>query len=118
MFTDDYSSYRVTYGLPNKTLAAVYDCFVKYIAFAERQTGQRLKHFSLDGGGEFINHLLSPHLEELGIITRVTAPHTAEQNGVSERYNHTINSPVYDDAVGSSHSVLVSCRSICSDSRE
>ena len=43
MFTDDYSSYRVTYGLPNKTSSAVYECFLKYIAFAERQTSQRLK---------------------------------------------------------------------------
>lgn len=91
MFTDDYSSYRVTYGIPDKTSQTVYECFVKYIAFAERQTGRRLKMFSLDGGGEFINHLLTPHLEELGIITRVTAPHTAEQNGVSERANRTIN---------------------------
>lgn len=91
MFTDDYSSYRVTYGLTDKTSRTVFDCFVKHIAFAERQTGRRLKRFSLDGGGEFINNLLSPHLEELGIITRVTAPYTAEQNGVSERSNLTIN---------------------------
>lgn len=63
MFTDDYSSFRVTYGLPDKTAKTVFNCFVKYIAFAERQTGRRLKRFSLDGGGEFINHLLSPHLE-------------------------------------------------------
>lgn len=64
---------------------------MKYIAYAERQTGHWLKRFSLDGGGEFINQLLSPRLEELGIITRVTAPYTAEQNGVSERSNRTIN---------------------------
>lgn len=91
MFTDDYSSYRVTYGLPDKTSKTVYESFIKYIAFAERQTGKRLKMFSLDGGGEFINNLLTPHLEGLGIITRVTAPYTAEQNGVSERANRTIN---------------------------
>lgn len=91
MFTDDYSSYRFTYGLPDKTSETVYDFFVKFIAFAERQTGKRVKMFSLDGGGEFINHRLSPHLENLGIITRVTAPYTAEQNGVSEKANRTIN---------------------------
>lgn len=91
MFTDDYSSFRTTYGIPDKSAETVYECFMKYMAYAERQTGQRLKRFTLDGGGEFINLLLSPRLEELGIITRVTAPYTAEQNGVSERGNRTIN---------------------------
>lgn len=91
MFTDDYSSYRVTYGLPDKTSETVFNCFVKFIAYSERQTGKKVKMFSLDGGGEFINSLLTPYLEELGIVKRVTAPYTAEQNGVSERANRTIN---------------------------
>lgn len=49
MFTDDFSSYIVTYGLPDKTAKTVYETFVKYISFSERQTGRSLKRFSLDG---------------------------------------------------------------------
>lgn len=68
----------------------VYEVFMNYIAMAERQTNQKLISFTLDRGGEFINSLLGPELDKLGIILHTTAGHAPQQNGVAERGNRTI----------------------------
>ena len=49
-----------------------------------------MKQFTLDQGGEFLNNLLGHELDSLGITLHLTAGHTPEQNGVSERGNRTV----------------------------
>lgn len=49
-----------------------------YIALSERQTGCKLKQFTSDRGGEFLNQLLGDKLKELGIELHLTAGHTPE----------------------------------------
>lgn len=90
LFCNDYSSYRHIYGLTERSKHEVYDVFKKYIALVERQTGCKLKQFTLDCGGEFLNSVLGPELESLGISLHLTAGHTPQQNGVSERGNRTV----------------------------
>lgn len=46
--------------------------------------------FTLDRGGEFLNDLLLSELDALGVTLHLTAGHTPEQNGVSERGNRTV----------------------------
>lgn len=58
---------------------------------AERQTCVKLKQFTLDRGGEFVNKLLGNELRERGIVLHLTAAHSPEENGVSERGNRTIS---------------------------
>lgn len=48
---------------------------------SERQTGCKLKQFTMDRGGEFLNDLLGPELKNLGIELHLTTGHTPEQNG-------------------------------------
>lgn len=67
LFTDDYSSYRHIYPLGGKSKEEVLDAFKTYIAVAERQTGFLVKTFTLDRGGEFLNHSMTLELKELVI---------------------------------------------------
>lgn len=90
MFCDDYSNYRHIYALKSKTKEEVFTTFQIYIAHVERQTGCLIRQFTVDGGGEFINSIMSDFCDESGISLHVTAAHTPEENGVSERGNRTV----------------------------
>lgn len=90
LFCDDKSAYWHIFGLVNRGKEEVFDVFKSYIALVERQTGCNLKQFTMDRGGEFVNNLLGAELKDLGITLHLTAGHTPEQNGVSERGNRTI----------------------------
>lgn len=91
LLCDDFTSYRHIFFLKDKSKESVFEVFKFYIAMAERQTCSRLKQFTLDRGGEFLNNLLGEELRKLGICLHATAPHTPEQNGVSERGNRTVS---------------------------
>lgn len=90
MFCDDFSSYRHIYPLKSKAKSEVFETFRAYIALAERQTRERLKQFTLDKGGEFVNDTLGPELRELGIVMHTTAGYAPKQNAVAERGNQTV----------------------------
>ncbi|KAJ0702566.1 putative RNA-directed DNA polymerase [Helianthus annuus] len=56
---------------------------------AERQFQTKLKSIQTDWGGEFRN--LSSFFSSLGIIHRLSCPHTSEQNGtVERRHRHVV----------------------------
>lgn len=92
LFTDDYSGFRVVYGSKLKDAESIFDIFKIYLAYVERHTERTLKMLSINGGGEFLNELFNPFCAAKGIVLRVTAPHTPQQNGVAERANRTIAS--------------------------
>lgn len=48
----------------------------------------KIKQLQTDWGGEYRN--ISKFIETLGIIHRVSCPHTQEQNGAPERRNRII----------------------------
>ena len=54
------------------------------------ETGQSVHTLRADNGGEFTGHIFRAWLSTNSIRLETSAPHTPEQNGVSERANRTI----------------------------
>ena len=52
------------------------------------QFGRNIKTLQTDWGGEYRN--VSSYAQSIGIIHRLSCPHTHEQNGAPERRNRTI----------------------------
>ncbi|KAD6794413.1 hypothetical protein E3N88_05309 [Mikania micrantha] len=67
----------------------VYETFKRFLVMVERQFNTKLKTVQTDWGGEFRN--LSTFFSSLGIIHRLSCPHTSEQNGfVERRHRHVV----------------------------
>lgn len=116
LFTNDYSGFKVEYGSRTKNAEDVFEIIKDYIAYSERHTKRKLKKLSIDGGGEFLNDILIPFCKSKGIVLRVTAPHTPQQNGVAERANQSIASKaraMLIQSVGPSKSLERSIRGVC-----
>jgi hypothetical protein len=88
LFTDDYSGWRCVYFLKNKSEVA--DAFKEYMGILRSETGHLIHTLRSDNGGEFISHIFKIWLSSKGIRLETSAPHTPEQNGVSERANRTV----------------------------
>ncbi|KAD2392991.1 hypothetical protein E3N88_39968 [Mikania micrantha] len=74
---------------PLKQKSDVFTTFKQFHTMAERQFKTHLKAVQTDWGGEFRN--LSPFFKNLGIIHRLSCPHTSEQNGfVERRHRHVV----------------------------
>ncbi|KAJ0477852.1 putative RNA-directed DNA polymerase [Helianthus annuus] len=78
---DHYTRYMWLFPLKQKS--DVFTTFKQFHSMAERQFKTHLKAFQTDWGGEFRN--LSSFFKTLGIIHRLSCPHTSEQNGFVER---------------------------------
>jgi len=87
-FHDDYSGFRVIYFI--KTKDEVFRCFRIFVARIQTETGERISTFRTDSGGEYVSTAFKEYLGENGIRHETCAPHTPEQDGVSERSNRTI----------------------------
>jgi hypothetical protein len=87
-FQDDYSGFRVIYFIKQKN--EVFRFFRIYVARMNIETGQRISTLRSDNGGEYVSNDFKAYLEEKGIRHETCAPHTPEQDGVSERSNRTI----------------------------
>ena len=88
LFTDDYSGWRVVYFIREKS--EVQDCFKDYVHQLHGETSKFVRTLRSDNGGEFFSHSFTQWLSSKGIRHESSAPHTPEQNGVSERANRTI----------------------------
>jgi transposase InsO family protein len=87
-FKDDFSGFRVI--CPMKQKSEVYDLFKQFVARLFRGTGKSVTVFRSDGGGDFTSGEFELYLANQGIRYETSAPHTPQQNGVSERENRTI----------------------------
>ena len=54
------------------------------------QSGQTVKAFRFDGGGEFMSNSLKRWLDKLGIERQASVPYSPQQHRVAERPNHTL----------------------------
>jgi len=88
-FTDDCTRMCRVYVLRNKRSETLAEAFEQYKAWAERQTGRKIKAIRTDGGGEY-HKWMEANLKDSGIEHQSTAPYTPESNGVSERMNRTL----------------------------
>jgi len=89
LFIDDFTRMNYIYPLSGKSSADVLQRFKEYQAEVENQLGKKIKRLRTDGGKEFVK-VMGQHLKTCGIIHETTASYTPEQNGVTERANHTI----------------------------
>nr|KAJ0222838.1 hypothetical protein LSAT_V11C200051890 [Lactuca sativa] len=66
--------------------------FKRFRALVENETGDKIKTFRTDRGGEFVSRDFSNYCEETGLNRHYTAPYTPppQQNGVVERRNRTV----------------------------
>jgi transposase InsO family protein len=87
-FHDDASSFHAVYLLRKKS--ETFDAFRQYKAWAEKQTGRKIKAFQDDKGGEFIGRVWDALFAEEGIERRHTTRNRPQQNGAAERANRTI----------------------------
>lgn len=62
-------------------------CFKKFKARVENETGNCVKVFRTDRGGEFTSRDFETLCVNKGIIRHLTSPYTPQQNGVEERRN-------------------------------
>ncbi|KAL9993337.1 putative RNA-directed DNA polymerase [Helianthus debilis subsp. tardiflorus] len=84
----DYFS-KFMWLFPLKHKSDVFETFKQFVTMAERQFSTKLKTVQTDWGGEFRN--LSTFFSSIGIIHRLSCPHTSEQNGVVERrHRHVV----------------------------
>ena len=86
---DEATGFQVGYALYNKSEA--FDYLREYIAMAETQHDRKIKRIVCDNGGEFVSKEFIKYCKERGIYLDYCAPRTAEQNGIIERSNRTVN---------------------------
>src|SRR5260370_18420576 len=88
-FTNDFSWYTHV-GLC-KSKDDAFPIFKWWRACTEKETGKTLKILHTDGGGEYTSNAFSTYLADNGIKCKLTNAYTLQENGVSERANHTLN---------------------------
>jgi transposase InsO family protein len=90
LIINEYTQMTFIHFLKTKTKEEVFGAINSFILHAERHCDKKVKMITTDGGGEFINSLLIPFCESLGIVKNTTAPYTPQQNGLVERFMRTI----------------------------
>lgn len=88
LFIDDYSGWRFIYFLKLKSEAA--GCFMDLIHVVRGETGNLVRNLRTDNGGEWSSNDFAAWMIRKGIRHETSAPHTPEQDGVSERGVRTV----------------------------
>ncbi len=91
-FYDDSTGCYYIEGMRHKIQA--FEKFVKFVTWAKNQSGNKLKRYRTDFGGEFDNKLFKTSCEEHSVQFEPSAPYSPEQNGKAERLNYTLMSSV------------------------
>lgn len=87
-FIDDHSGLARVYFLKHKSDA--FRAFDDYKAWAENQTGKKIKRVRSDRGGEYTSKEFTDHLRKHGIEHHKTVAKSPQQNGRAERWNRTV----------------------------
>ena len=87
-FLDNFSGYSSIVCLKCKSDAAT--AFHNWFVWAEKASGNKLLKLCSDRGGEYISSDLRNFLSENGIEHQMTVPHTPQQNGRAEHFNHML----------------------------
>ncbi|CAI7845726.1 unnamed protein product [Closterium sp. NIES-53] len=87
-FIDAATRYVWHLNLPSKDMA--FKAFIAWLPVAERESGEKLKSFQSDGGGEYTSQRFKQFLAEKGIKRLVSLPYAHQQQGVAERLNRTL----------------------------
>ncbi len=87
-FIDDFSGMRFIYLIRKKSEAA--DCFMELIHIIRGETGNLVRTLRTDNGGEYGSNEFQNWLSRKGIKHETSAPHTPQQDAVSERGIRTV----------------------------
>ena len=87
-FLDDFSGYGSIVCLKCKLDAAT--AFHSWFVWAEKASGNKPLTLHSDREGEYISSDLWNFLSENSVEHQMTVPHTPQQNGRAERFNHTL----------------------------
>ena len=87
-FLDAFSSYGTIIFLKKKSNAGI--AFPNWFAWTKKSSGNKLLKLHLDRGGEYMSSALQNFLSENSIEHQKTVPHTPQQNGRAERFNHML----------------------------
>eukprot|EP00253_Pinus_taeda_P019127 PITA_19127 len=87
-FIDDFSRHTWVYFL--KLKIEVFNMFLAFKAFVEKQSGHQILKLRSDNGREYVNNKFINFCTENGIQMQHTVPCTPQQNGVVERKNRTL----------------------------
>jgi transposase InsO family protein len=88
ILVDDHSRHIYLNLLNNKRENTVLECVQEYMAWCQRQSGNRARVFRSDNGTEF--QATSQWLREQGIEHQRSIPYTPAQNGRAERNIRTV----------------------------
>ena len=91
-FIDDYTRKAWIYCIKDK--AEVFQKFKHFKHLAENQSGEKIKAFRSDHGGEYESKVFDTFLADNGIERSQSAPYAPNQNGVAERLNRTLKEMV------------------------
>jgi len=87
-FVDAFS--RFTWVYPIQAKSDVMPVFIKFQSMTERLLNTKIKSVQTDWGGEYRN--LHQYFQSIGIVHRVSCPHTHQQQGCVERkHRHIID---------------------------
>ena len=92
LLVDDFTRIMWVFFLKEKSEAFQHIKIIKNLA--ESESGEKLKCFRMDRGGEFNSEEFGYYCDMNGIKRQLTAPYSPQQNGVAERKNRTIISCV------------------------
>ncbi|CAI7833790.1 unnamed protein product [Closterium sp. NIES-53] len=87
-FLDDFS--RLSWVTLVKTKDEVAKVFKRWIRYAEREAGAKVKILRSDRGGEYMGKDMEFFLEDKGITHQLSVAYTLQQNGAAERLNRTL----------------------------
>ena len=87
-YLKDHTRYGMMFFLKHKD--EQFDAFKTYKAWAERQTGRKLKTICTDRGGEFLSKKQKHYLQECRIEHQTSMPYSPQQNGRAECFQQTI----------------------------
>ena len=82
MFIDDATRYATAYYLQNKS--NMFEHFINFKTYAEKQMGNTIKILCSDNGGEYANDEFKEYFLKNGIWHETTMAYTPEQNGIAE----------------------------------
>jgi hypothetical protein len=85
IFVDDFSRFTWIYFLRKKS--KLFQHLKDFKAMVETQSGNKIKVFRTNKGGEYVNHDIHNIFHEAGIPLQHTFPYTPQQNIVVERKN-------------------------------
>ena len=68
----------------------MFAAFKAFKAYAENQTGCKLKTLRDDKGGEYMSNAFEAYCTEHGIARQHSVRNRPQQNGVAERFNRTL----------------------------